>query len=353
MDKASFFLFNIILNSLMAFITVWFLIEGLIFMLRIPQGRVAAILRMIPLVKLLLDVCLYDFAQWSYLHGINPLEYPEGSRILSAMVSWMGDNFWPISSGVRLSVAEMSFTVADLIAYTLPPALLNAMVILIVTISLFLLGRKLQHYHFSLKTLRALMQEAQPVGRKIRNSKVASLIQKRRCQILTGCAFTGSPFAAGCHLPIVYIPEALSQNLSRKEYEAVLVHEMEHLRHKDSIVRCVLECIASIFWWIPTKWLRQRIEEGQETGCDLNCSKYGVDPLNLASAIYKAARQTAVADLPLNYLAKHPVHRRVKRLLQQPSGGFKAAHFARSLIARGIALAITFCVLLFGKFWIF
>jgi hypothetical protein len=51
-DKASFFILNIFLNSFLAFFTVAFLIESVIFLFRIRQGRVAATLRMIPIIKL-------------------------------------------------------------------------------------------------------------------------------------------------------------------------------------------------------------------------------------------------------------------------------------------------------------
>ena len=73
MDKASFFILNIFLNSFLAFVTVAFLIESIIFLFRIRQGRIAATFRMIPIIKLPLDLCLYDFSRWSYAQGINPL----------------------------------------------------------------------------------------------------------------------------------------------------------------------------------------------------------------------------------------------------------------------------------------
>lgn len=78
-------------------------------------------------------------------------------------------------------------------------------------------------------------------------------------------------------------------NISKTQnYEAVLAHEIEHIRHKDSLTRLILDFIESIFWWVPTKWLHKRIEEGQEVGCDLKCKKYGIHPNDLASAICKS-----------------------------------------------------------------
>src|ERR1700759_1725467 len=89
MDKFSFFLLNIFLNSLLAFFTAVVLVEVIIFLCRIRQGRVAAFLRMIPLLKLPFDLCLYNFSRWSYPQGITPLQCEEGTRTLSAKLHWM------------------------------------------------------------------------------------------------------------------------------------------------------------------------------------------------------------------------------------------------------------------------
>lgn len=85
MDKISFFILNFFLNSVLMFFKAVLLIEGIIFLFRIPQGRVAAFLRMVPIFKLPFDLCLYDFSRWSYTKGINPFHCEEGTRILSVI----------------------------------------------------------------------------------------------------------------------------------------------------------------------------------------------------------------------------------------------------------------------------
>ena len=356
MDKASFFILNIFLNSFLAFFTVIVLIEGVIFLFRIRQGRVAALLRMIPILKLPLDLCLYDFSRWSYTHGVNPLLCEDGSRSLSIMFSWMSSVtdwlFLPITSGIQFTApGNLTFTIADVIGHTIGPLRLKAFTALFIPLSVIFLVKRLFLYYRSIITLNALAKSSQPIHRKMRNPSLSSYLKKCQLQILTSPILAGSPFVAGLVSSIIYIPENLFHSLSRKEYEAVLAHEIEHVRYKDSLTRLILDFIGTIFWWIPTKWLRNRIEEGQEVGCDLKCIKYGINPTDLASAVCKSARYSATPPnhIFVHHLTKHTIFKRVHILLEPPSAQFKKIRFVFTCLSLGIA----FLVIFLGRFWTF
>jgi beta-lactamase regulating signal transducer with metallopeptidase domain len=356
MDKFSLFVLNIFVNGFLAFFTTAFLIKIVIFFLRIQQGRFAAILRMIPIVKLPLDLFLYDFSKWSYSHGVNPLMCETGTRTLSVMFGWVDfsiDRFLlPINSGIQFSIpGNMTFTIADVIGEAMSPILLNCFAFVLLLCSAYFLIKKLTAYrrfadflHFSAKTQKNN-------NKKIRNLSIKNSFEKCRLQIVTSSFLEGSPFVAGLTSSIVYISESLSKNLSRKEYEAVLAHEMEHIRHKDNLIRLILDCIGSIFWWIPTKWLQKRIVEGQEIGCDLKCKSYGVDPIDLASAICKSLKHSLnVSDQVFaHHLAQHAMQKRVNLLLQSAPIRSKKIHLAVCFLAAGIA----FLAILTGRFWTF
>lgn len=356
MDKAAFFILNVFLNSFLAFFTVVFLIESVIFLFRIQQGRIAATLRMIPIIKLPLDLCLYDFSRWSYAQGINPLNCEEGTRTLSVMLGWTSQiTDWlvlPINSRIQLTVpGDLTFTIADLIGYSINPIILIVFAVLLISFTLTSVIRKLFLYHYSLTALKSLAKSSQPLCKKMRNSSLSSCMRKCGVKIATSPTLTGSPFVAGLISSVVYIPNYLSQCLSRKEYEAVLAHELEHVRYKDGLVRLTLDFIETIFWWIPAKWLHNRIEEGQEVGCDIECKKYGIDPIDLASAVCKSAKYAINTPNHIfaHPLAKHTIHKRVNILLQPPSIRFKKMRFAFTSLAFGIA----FLVIFLGRFWMF
>lgn len=332
MNKAYFFIANIFVNSVLAFFTAALLIEVILLVFRIKQGRMAALLRMIPIVKLPLDLCLYDFSRWSYLHGVNPLHCAEGTRMLSVL---FGRTF----SVIEFTVGNMTFTIADVIGYLMNPTHLKLFSISFVLLSCAFFVRKLATYYSSIQKLHSVA---------IHSEKD---VMQGQYRIRISSALHGSPFVAGFVSPIIYIPYHLNECLSKKEYEAVLAHELAHIRHKDILIRCILDVITSLFWWIPTKWLRNRIEEGQEIGCDQSCRNHGIDSIDLAAAIYKAGKRTQ--NNPDHIFARNLTHhktlKRIRMLLAPYPNRFRKTKAMFTCLALGIAIVS----ILFGRFWMF
>lgn len=355
MDKVSFFALNVFLNSFLTFITVAFLIESLIFLFRIHQGRLAALLRMLPILKLPLDIFLYDFSKWAYIQGVNPLNCEEGTRTLSIMyggINQVSDWFFlPIASSIHFRVLDThTFTLADLIGYTIDPYILKFLTFLFFSLTLIFVIRKIIFYHHSFLTLHLLAQNSRPLNKKIRNTSLSSFIYQSNIQILTSPSLIGSPFVTGLFSSIIYIPKHLSKCLTRKEFEAVLAHEIEHIRYKDNITRLILDFIESMFWWVPIRWLRQRIEESQEIGCDCRCEAYGINSLNLATAVYKSAKSSMnMPHIFAYHLTKHIVLNRVNILLNPLPTRFKRMRQTFNCLTAGII----FFMIFLGKFWIF
>ena len=362
MDKVSFFVFNIFINSLLAFFTVTLLVEGIVFLCRIRQGRFAAILRMVPLLKLPLDLFSYDFSKWAFTHGINPLTCEKGSRTFSVMLSggdflgmgWTNSasNFLPVSSYIKfIAQGNTTFTIADVIGQFINSSLLNSLCLCLLLLSIGCVIKKIFMYRHFAKTLKPLEKNQQYGHRKIRNQFIKKLLKKDLSVIVTASSLSGTAFVAGLLSPTVYIPASLSKTLLQKEYEAVLAHEVEHIRYKDTLIRFILDIIGSAFFWIPTRWLQKRIEDGQEIGCDLRCKNYKVKPIDLASAIFKSAK---ISNSPSRqsfapHLAKHLIQTRVKLLLESNSNRFKKLRF----IFCCLAATFTFFCIFLGRFWTF
>lgn len=356
MDKAPFFILNVFLNSLFAFFTAAFLIEGVIFLFRIKQGRITALLRMIPILKLPLDLLLYDFSRWSYIQGINPLNCEKGTRTLFASIGWTNSiSDWfslPFNSSIRFTVpGNMTFTIADVIGYMMSPIHLKIFSVSFLLLSTCFFIKNLVANRCCIKALRSITSHSEPVTKKMSNPHLIMRIKRGKYSIFASACLQGSPFVAGVFSPIIYIPSYFVESLTRREYEAVIAHEIEHIRHRDIFVRLILNMITSIFWWIPTKWLRNRIEAGQEMSCDCYCRKCGVDAVDLASAIYKSAKhmQGKPAHIFADYLAQHRTLERIKMLMQPVSKRFRIVSFVCNCLAASMA----FLLILFGRFWIF
>jgi beta-lactamase regulating signal transducer with metallopeptidase domain len=149
----------------------------------------------------------------------------------------------------------------------------------------------------------------------------------------------------------IIFPTCLIKNLSQAEFEAIVVHELDHLRWKDSALRTMQRMLATFFWWIPTKKWQSRLAVSQELACDAKISKFNLLPLDLASAIAKAARgaKKATSCLPVMYFVEEgQLLARVKSLINPAkkwAWGIRMiqAFFAFSLLT----------LLFFGQFWIF
>jgi beta-lactamase regulating signal transducer with metallopeptidase domain len=69
--------------------------------------------------------------------------------------------------------------------------------------------------------------------------------------------------------PEILFPARLLDRLSHAERDALLLHELAHVRRRDHWVRWLELCAAVLFWWHPAVWLaRPRLRRAEELCCD-------------------------------------------------------------------------------------
>lgn len=92
----------------------------------------------------------------------------------------------------------------------------------------------------------------------------------------------------------VLLPEALWPRLSAAQREAILAHELAHLRRGDHWVRRLEMVVLGLYWWFPLAWYaRRRLQEAEEECCDAQV----VRALPESAADYAAALVETVAFL--------------------------------------------------------
>ncbi len=65
------------------------------------------------------------------------------------------------------------------------------------------------------------------------------------------------------------LPSALLERLGSDELDAVLAHELAHLRRRDPHVRWLELAAMTLFWWHPvTWWARHNLRRAEERSCD-------------------------------------------------------------------------------------
>ena len=65
------------------------------------------------------------------------------------------------------------------------------------------------------------------------------------------------------------LPEALWEQLDPKQRDALLVHELAHIRRADHGGAVIELLVTGLFWWHPVVWwARHELREAEEQCCD-------------------------------------------------------------------------------------
>lgn len=331
--------FNIVVNSTLAFFTSILLIEFVVSLFRVKHPRIKVFCRILPFFKICLDLCLYHVSKWALLHGVNPILAEKGTRQLSLLLN-------PFT-GIQFSMKNgKTFSIADVIALSLDPIWIQGIVCIAgfggVVASLLYLKRILRER----RQVAMMIAKAALVPVKDLHLSLISWMKQKQIAIATSDAIS-SPCIVG---KVILFPVQLFQELSDKEIEAIIAHEMAHFGWKDCIIRIACSVIASVFWWIPTKWWQKRLEDAQEEASDTTIHRFGISGTVLAGAILKTARETKATNAQLAFSfvgGKSSLRKRMELLLREP------ARFRRWKIVQYGLLCCAWLSILFGTLWIF
>jgi len=123
-----------------------------------------------------------------------------------------------------------------------------------------------------LHRFRKLLTSEYPPDSGIVNSarRLSAAIGLKSCPNITCVPGRLSPLVWGiAGKARVIIPTPLWEQLSQQGREALLAHELAHIRRRDHLVRLMVVFATGLFWWHPIVWLEgKRIREAQELCCD-------------------------------------------------------------------------------------
>jgi uncharacterized protein (TIGR03435 family) len=77
------------------------------------------------------------------------------------------------------------------------------------------------------------------------------------------------PGVFGIRKPVLLLPEAITERLTPDQLEAVLAHELCHVRRRDNLTAAIHMVVETVFWFHPLVWwIRTRLVEERERACD-------------------------------------------------------------------------------------
>jgi uncharacterized protein (TIGR03435 family) len=107
--------------------------------------------------------------------------------------------------------------------------------------------------------------------------------------LVSGAAI--EPGIFGILRPVLLLPEGLPGHLDEQQFEAILAHELCHVRSRDNLVGAVHMAVAALFWFHPAVWwIGRRLMEERERACDEAVLGQGSRPEVYAQGIVSVCR---------------------------------------------------------------
>src|SRR5258708_100504 len=127
------------------------------------------------------------------------------------------------------------------------------------------------------------------------------------------------PCMVGFFKPVILLPFTLATYLSAEEIEAILLHELAHVRRNDYLINLPQQVISILLFFNPcTQLINRIINEERENCCDDMVVKTTSNPLTYAKALFKL-EQTRENDLQLAMSAigkKYYLFNRIERIMK-------------------------------------
>ena len=112
-------------------------------------------------------------------------------------------------------------------------------------------------------------------------------------------SLVSSPVTIGYLKPVILVPLAAINHLSTRQMEAVLLHELAHIRRYDYFINLIIKFIESILYFNPfVKAFVKIVEREREKSCDEMVIQFEYDPHGYASALL-VLQQSDIFPKPL------------------------------------------------------
>jgi uncharacterized protein (TIGR03435 family) len=96
------------------------------------------------------------------------------------------------------------------------------------------------------------------------------------------------PGIVGIFRPVLMLPDGISRRLTDPELEALITHELCHVRRHDNLGSVVHMLVEALFWFHPLVWwIGARLVDERERACDEEVLRLGSEPQVYAEGILK------------------------------------------------------------------
>jgi len=231
-------------------------------------------------------------------------------------------NFYEAANGVQvitLYVTENApaDTLPGFISHWFEPAL-PFLSLAYLLAAAFLFIRFYFQYRHTQQLFTTGLQKAHPEWRIFLQQAVQHIGIKKKVQIWLS-NLVDTPVTLGIFKPVILLPVAAVNHLSLKQAEAIILHELNHIRRNDYLVNLLIACVDVILFFNPfARLLTGIIRKERENCCDDLVLQFCYEPQTYARALL-SLEQNRVGSNALALAAtgkdKYFLLNRVKRIL--------------------------------------
>ncbi len=149
------------------------------------------------------------------------------------------------------------------------------------------------------------------------------------------------PCVVGHLKPAVLIPAAFLSGLDRQQFEAIILHELAHIKRNDYLINLLQSLIKTLFFFNPVLlWISHKMDVERENACDDIAVTLCGDPMLYANSLMEIAEMNNQPNsFTMSVSGKQKsLLVRVKRLFEGPSR--LSGTFEKFLSASFVALSL-------------
>ncbi len=107
------------------------------------------------------------------------------------------------------------------------------------------------------------------------------------------------PGVFGIRRPVLIVPDGIETRLTPEQFNAVIAHELSHVRRRDNLTAMLQMAVSAVFWFHPLVWwIGNRLVEERERACDEAVIQSGNAAETYAEGILNVCKHYLESPLP-------------------------------------------------------
>jgi beta-lactamase regulating signal transducer with metallopeptidase domain len=240
-------------------------------------------------------------------------------------------NFYKAANGVTIvtlfvsgdDLSNTTYSWPGMIHQWLEPAL-PFLSLAYLAAAAFLFIRFYVQYRHTQQLFTNGLQKAHPEWRAYLQQLVGRMGIKKKVQIWLS-TLVDTPVTLGFWKPVILLPVAAVNHLSLTQAEAIILHELNHIRRNDYLVNLLIACVDVVLFFNPfARLLTGIIRKERENCCDDLVLQFAYEPQSYARALLTLEQNrttSGMLTLAATGKDKYFLLNRVKRILgKEPVG---------------------------------